>query len=49
LHFAHFGEENCPRGRGSGPIFFSGYDLRCVFCQNHVYNTSSYDSPRAWS
>jgi putative pyruvate formate lyase activating enzyme len=34
-HFAHFGEENCLRGwRGSGTIFFSGCNLRCVFCQN---------------
>jgi putative pyruvate formate lyase activating enzyme len=35
-HFPHFGEENCLRGRnGSGTIFFSGCNLRCVFCQNH--------------
>src|SRR5918994_1123453 len=35
-HFPHFGEENCVRGwRGSGTIFFSGCNLRCVFCQNH--------------
>jgi len=34
-HFAHFGEEQCLRGnRGSGTIFFSGCNLRCVFCQN---------------
>ena len=34
-HFPHFGEENCLRGvRGSGTIFFSGCNLRCVFCQN---------------
>ena len=34
-HFAHFGEENYLRGRnGSGTIFFSGCNLRCVFCQN---------------
>lgn len=33
--FAHFGEERCLRGsRGSGTIFFSGCNLRCVFCQN---------------
>jgi hypothetical protein len=32
-HFPHFGEENCLRGwRGSGTIFFSGCNLRCVFC-----------------
>lgn len=33
--FAHFGEEDCLRGwRGSGTIFFSMCNLRCVFCQN---------------
>ena len=33
--FAHFGEEDCLRGgNGSGAIFFSGCNLRCVFCQN---------------
>jgi putative pyruvate formate lyase activating enzyme len=35
-YFPHFGEEDVLRGRrGSGPIFFSGCNLRCVFCQNH--------------
>jgi putative pyruvate formate lyase activating enzyme len=35
-HFAHFGEERCLRGtRGSGTIFFSWCNLRCVFCQNY--------------
>jgi putative pyruvate formate lyase activating enzyme len=35
LAFPHFGEENCLRGRnGSGTIFFSGCNLRCLFCQN---------------
>ncbi len=35
-HFAHFGEERCLRGsHGSGTIFFSGCNLRCVFCQNY--------------
>jgi putative pyruvate formate lyase activating enzyme len=34
-HFPHFGEENCLRGwNGSGTIFFSGCNLRCVFCQS---------------
>ncbi len=33
--FPHFGEEGCLRGtRGSGTIFFSYCNLRCVFCQN---------------
>lgn len=32
----HFGEEPCLQGhRGSGSVFFSGCNLRCVFCQNH--------------
>lgn len=31
----HFGEEDCLRGwNGSGTIFFSMCNLRCVFCQN---------------
>ena len=34
-HGAHHGEEDCLRGwRGSGTIFFSWCNLRCVFCQN---------------
>lgn len=32
----HFGEEPPIQGRnGSGSVFFSGCNLRCVFCQNH--------------
>jgi putative pyruvate formate lyase activating enzyme len=32
----HFGEEPCISGtRGSGTIFFTGCNLRCVFCQNY--------------
>ncbi len=32
---AHFGEEPCISGsRGSGTLFFTGCNLRCVFCQN---------------
>ncbi|KXH53825.1 radical SAM superfamily protein [Colletotrichum salicis] len=32
----HFGEEPCVQGHnGSGAVFFSGCNLRCVFCQNH--------------
>ncbi len=35
-YFAHPGEEDCLRGRrGSGTIFFSMCNLRCVFCQNY--------------
>jgi putative pyruvate formate lyase activating enzyme len=33
--FPHFGEEDCLRGwSGSGTIFFSMCNLRCVMCQN---------------
>ena len=32
----HMGEESCLVGRhGSGTIFFSYCNLKCVFCQNH--------------
>ena len=32
----HFGEEPCLTGsRGSGTIFFTSCNLRCVFCQNY--------------
>lgn len=35
-YFPHFGEEDCLRGyHGSGTIFFSFCNLKCVFCQNH--------------
>ena len=34
--FRHIGEEDVLRGRrGSGTIFFSWCNLRCVFCQNY--------------
>lgn len=33
----HFGEEPCLSGsRGSGTIFFSHCNLKCVFCQNYA-------------
>jgi putative pyruvate formate lyase activating enzyme len=45
-HFAHFGEEYCLRGwNGSGTIFFSHCNLRCVFCQN--YEISQAVAPEA--
>lgn len=38
----HFGEEPCISGRrGSGAIFFSGCNLRCVFCQNREISRQS--------
>jgi len=34
-YFSHLGEEDCLRGwNGSGTIFFSWCNLKCVFCQN---------------
>ncbi|MGB9624824.1 MAG: radical SAM protein, partial [Phycisphaerae bacterium] len=46
--FAHFGEEDCLRGRrGSGTIFFAGCNLGCVFCQN--WDISHGDGGRACS
>lgn len=41
----HFGEEPCIQGwNGSGSVFFSGCNLRCVFCQNHV----RFSCPSLW-
>ena len=38
----HFGEEPCISGtRGAGTIFFSGCNLRCVFCQNREISRQS--------
>ena len=38
----HFGEEPCISGsRGSGAIFFSGCNLRCVYCQNREISRES--------
>lgn len=40
--FPHFGEEDCLRGwNGSGTIFFSMCNLRCVFCQNFDISQAS--------
>lgn len=42
----HFGEEPCIQGHhGSGSVFFSGCNLRCVFCQNHdiAHTRSGFD------
>nr|WP_198409319.1 hypothetical protein [Caldanaerovirga acetigignens] len=34
--FAHRWEEPCISGhKGSGTVFFSGCNLKCVFCQNY--------------
>lgn len=47
-HFAHQGEENCLRGwNGSGTIFFSHCNLRCVFCQNYELSWEGEGRPAA--
>ena len=46
--FPHHGEEDCLRGRGgSGTIFFSNCDLRCVFCQNFDISWEAQGQPVA--
>lgn len=45
----HRGEEPCIQGyHGSGSVFFSGCNLRCVFCQNHVrqHTTPRHDTAK---
>ncbi len=38
--YLHKWEEPCITGKnGSGTIFFSGCNLKCVFCQNHVISS----------
>lgn len=42
----HFDEEPCISGKdGSGAIFFSGCNLSCIFCQNHMISTQPYGDP----
>lgn len=42
----HYGEEPCISGsRGSGTVFFSGCNLRCVFCQNHEISRGGAGTP----
>lgn len=42
----HYGEEPCISGtRGSGTVFFSGCNLRCVFCQNHEISRGQEGKP----
>jgi putative pyruvate formate lyase activating enzyme len=46
-YFPHFGEEDCLRGwRGSGTIFFSGCNLRCVFCLPPETLVATAEGPR---
>jgi putative pyruvate formate lyase activating enzyme len=45
-HTLHFGEEPPLVGRGgSGTVFFSGCNLRCVFCQNHQISQGELGEP----
>ncbi len=38
----HFWEEPCISGRnGSGAVFFSGCNLKCVYCQNYEISTQN--------
>ncbi len=40
---AHFWEEPCISGtRGSGTVFFSGCNMKCVFCQNYEISTGCF-------
>ena len=40
----HFGEEPCISGiNGSGAVFFTGCNLRCVFCQNREISRGKSD------
>jgi len=44
--FPHHGEEDCLRGwNGSGTIFFSQCNLRCVFCQNFGISWQGHGQP----
>ena len=39
----HFGEEPCLSGsRGAGTVFFSGCNLRCIFCQNYAISREGF-------
>ncbi len=41
--FLHQWEEPCISGeKGSGTIFFSGCNMKCVFCQNHLISQELY-------
>ena len=36
----HFWDEPCISGKnGSGTVFFSGCNMKCIFCQNHIIST----------
>jgi putative pyruvate formate lyase activating enzyme len=44
--FPHHGEEDCLRGwAGSGTVFFSNCNLRCVFCQNFDISWQGHGRP----
>ncbi|MBQ7008400.1 MAG: radical SAM protein [Ruminococcus sp.] len=42
----HKWEENCIcGGNGAGAVFFSGCNLKCVYCQNYSISTDNYGKP----
>lgn len=42
----HYWEEPCISGKnGSGTVFFSGCNLKCVFCQNHEISLENKGTP----
>lgn len=42
----HMWEEPCISGtNGSGAVFFSGCNMRCIFCQNYVLNDGTLGRP----
>ena len=41
----HYWEEPCISGKnGSGTVFFSGCNLKCVYCQNKDINAAMTDA-----
>jgi len=41
--FLHMWEEPCISGsHGSGTVFFSGCNLKCIYCQNHVISQGNF-------
>ena len=45
--FPHLWEEPCISGtKGSGTVFFSGCNLKCVFCQNYEISQEMVGKPR---
>lgn len=44
--YLHMWEEPCISGvRGSGTVFFTGCNLKCVYCQNHEISQEGFGKP----